>query len=113
MIHPDLLEHRNFAYDDIPWLDETKQFCLYYAVQAEGNITPIYYNTENVSQSDLDGLDSWFDLLDRVERPHRHRRHRVWRVHRRRHPGWAVLGEEWFDGLFANEPTVMPYGSAR
>ena len=24
-----------------------------------------------------------------------------------------MLGQEWYDGLFANEPTVMPYGSAR
>jgi iron(III) transport system substrate-binding protein len=114
MIHPDLLNHANFATDYIPWVDETKQYCLYYAVEAQGNIMSFYYNTETVSEEDYDNLNSWFDLHD--ER---------WRgrivigdiasgeASQDRNLAWVVLGQEWYDGLFANEPTVMPYGSAR
>jgi iron(III) transport system substrate-binding protein len=114
MIHPDLVDHANFAYDDIPWLDESRQFCLYYAIHAEGNITPIYYNTETVSQDDLDQLESWFDLLE----PRWNSRIVIGDIGSGESIGdvillWTVLGQEWFDGLFANEPTVMPYGSAR
>jgi iron(III) transport system substrate-binding protein len=114
MIHPDLLNHTNFATDYIPWVDETRQYCIYYAVEAEGNIMAFYYNTETVSQEDYDSINSWFDLLD--ER---------WRgrivigdiasgeASQDRNLAWTLLGQEWYDGLFANEPTVMPYGSAR
>ena len=114
MIHPDLLNHTNFATDYIPWVDETRQYCIYYAVEAEGNIMAFYYNTETVTPEDYDNINSWFDLHD--ER---------WRgrivigdiaggeASQDRNLAWVMLGQEWYDGLFANEPTVMPYGSAR
>jgi iron(III) transport system substrate-binding protein len=114
MIHPDLLNHSNFATDYIPWVEETRQYCIYYAVEAEGNIMAFYYNTDTVSQEDYDSINSWFDLLG--ER---------WRgrivigdiasgeASQDRNLAWTLLGQEWYDGLFANEPTVMPYGSAR
>jgi iron(III) transport system substrate-binding protein len=114
MIHPDLLNHTNFATDYIPWVDETRQYCIYYAVEAEGNIMAFYYNTETVTPEDYDSINSWFDLLE--ER---------WRgrivigdiaggeASQDRNLAWVTLGQEWYDGLFANEPTVMPYGSAR
>ena len=56
MIHPDLLNQTNFATDYIPWVDETEQFCLYYAVEAQGNIMSFYYNTETVTPEEYDNL---------------------------------------------------------
>ena len=114
MIHPDLLNHTNFATDYIPWVDETKKFCVYYATEAEGNIMAFYYNTDKVSQADLDSLNSWFDLLT----PRWKGKIEIGDIgggeaSQDRNLAWAVLGKEWFDGLFANEPKVFPYGSAR
>jgi iron(III) transport system substrate-binding protein len=114
MVHPDLINHTNFATDYIPWVDETRQYCIYYAVEAEGNIMAFYYNTETVSQEDYDSINSWFDLLG----PRWKGRIVMGDIasgeaSQDRNLAWVMLGQEWYDGLFANEPTVMPYGSAR
>ena len=114
MIHPDLLEHTGFATDYIPWVEETRQYCIYYAIEAEGNIMAFYYNTDTVSQEDYDSINSWFDLLE----PRWDGRIVLGDIasgeaSQDRNLAWTLLGEEWYDGLFANNPTVMPYGSAR
>ena len=113
-MHPDLINMAEWPVDYYPWVDVERQSCLYYAIEAEGNIMAFYYNTETVTQEDYDSINSWFDLLG--ER---------WtgrivigdiasgEASQDRNLAWTMLGEEWYEGLFDNEPTVMPYGSAR
>jgi iron(III) transport system substrate-binding protein len=114
LIHPDLLTQENFATDYMPWAEPDRRYCLYHAVEAEGNFLAFYYNTDTVSQEDYDSLNSWFDLLD----PRWKGRIVIGDIASGEASGdrnlaWETLGQEWYDGLFANEPIVMPYGSRR
>jgi ABC-type Fe3+ transport system substrate-binding protein len=90
------------------------KYCIYYATEAEGNIMAFYYNTDKVTQADLDSLNSWTDLL----KPRWKGKIEIGDIaggeaSQDRNLAWVVLGKSWFDGLFANEPKIFPYGSAR
>lgn len=114
-IHPELLAKTGFPMDYYPFVDTGHQ-CIYYAIEAEGNIGAFYYNTETVSQEDYDGLNSWFDL---VTNPRWKDRIIIGDINsgeasQDRALAWVLLGQEWFDGLLRDQtPTVMLYGSAR
>jgi iron(III) transport system substrate-binding protein len=114
LINPDAVNHTNFLTDHLPWVDEGKQYCTYYAVEAEGNIGAFYYNTDKVSKADLDSIKSWNDLLD----PKWKGKILIGDIasgedNSDRDLMWVTLGQKWFDGLLANQPFVMPYGSSR
>jgi ABC-type Fe3+ transport system substrate-binding protein len=114
MIHPDIGQGDLFATGYIPWAEADRKYCAEFAIQAGGNVSVFYYNTENVTEEDIANLNSYFDLHDPrwtgrivmgdvLEGQAGEVRNRT----------WAVLGEEWFDGIFANDVTVLPYGSER
>ena len=65
---PDVLDRsEGWQFDFIPWdaQDTEQQYVTYAVAQIATNfMTQLWYNTETVSQEDLDNLQSWDDLLD-------------------------------------------------
>ena len=68
LILPDVLDRsEGWQFDFIPWdaQDSEQQYVTYAVAQIATNfMTQLWYNTETVSQEDLDNLQSWDDLLD-------------------------------------------------
>ena len=68
LILPDVLDRsEGWQFDFIPWdaQDAEQQYVTYAVAQIATNfMTQLWYNTETVSQEDLDNLQSWDDLLD-------------------------------------------------
>ena len=67
-ILPDVLDRsEGWLLDFIPWdaQDTEQQYVSYAVAQIATNfMTQLWYNTETVSQEDLDNLQSWDDMLD-------------------------------------------------
>ena len=65
---PDVLDRsEGWQFDFIPWdaQDTEQQYVTYAVAQIATNfMTQLWYNTETVSQEDLDNLRSWDDLFD-------------------------------------------------
>src|SRR5204863_305021 len=55
---------KGFYINQAIWSDEGRQLCQYVAIEANANIGEFYYNTQKVSQAEIDSLKSWKDLLD-------------------------------------------------
>ena len=67
LIHPEALDRSTGSrLDYIPWheSDAEKQYVTLYLVDAQPNIIDFYYNTDNVTDEDLEQLQSWQDFLD-------------------------------------------------
>ena len=64
IIDPSILEDRsNWYYKDPVYLDSEGQYALANSISV-GNIGGIWYNTENVTQEELDSIQHYTDLLD-------------------------------------------------
>ena len=115
LVHPDILDRsEGWRLDYVPYADEPGTFCTNYAVQAAPNFLDLWYNTDNVSQADLDSIESWDDIND----PRWDGRVGIGDIASGeqsfdRTLAWMNLGEDWFDALLHNDPTVLPFGSAR
>ena len=114
IVHPEALDRSTgWRVDYFPWF-EGSEVCTFWALRADTNFLRLFYNTETVSQEDLDGLQSWWDVTD--ER---------WRGRisigaitegeqsQDRIAAWQKLGPDWYDALLGNEPIVNLYGAAR
>ena len=119
LIRPDAIDRSTGWYvDTIPWHpdDVDQQYCTNYSLRADTNFMPLYYNTDNVTAADLDGLHSWYDLLD----PKWKGRFAIGNAAAGeagtdRILGWIGLGgQEWFDRLLREmDPEVIVVDSAR
>lgn len=64
IIDPTILKDRsNWYYEEPVWMDLDRKYALANSISV-GNIGSIWYNTENVSQEDLDSIQHYRDLLD-------------------------------------------------
>ena len=107
---------KGFYYDKGPiWSDADRQFCQYVALEANVNIGEFYYNSQKVSQAEIDSLKSWKDLLD----PKWKGRIVIGDVATGeaatdRTRLWMAVGQSWFDTLIRTQaPKIVAYGDER
>jgi iron(III) transport system substrate-binding protein len=106
---------KGFYYDKAIWSDADRQFCQYVALEANVNIGEFYYNTQKVSQAELDSLKSWKDLLD----PKWKGRIVIGDIATGeaatdRTRLWMAVGQSWFDTLIRTQaPKIVAYGDER
>jgi iron(III) transport system substrate-binding protein len=116
LVHPEATDRSTgWRLDRIPWADEGNELCTYWGVRAIENFQWLFYNSDNVTQEELDSLESWYDLLD----PRWKGRIGIGAINEgeqsnMRTQAWLELGQEWFDGILRDqEPQVALYGAAR
>ncbi len=97
------------------WSDAGHQFCQYVAMDANFNNAEFYYNTQKVSQAEIDSVKAWKDLLD----PKWKGRIVIGDIASGeattdRTRLWMLLGQSWFDTLLrTQQPKVVVYGDER
>jgi len=118
LIHPEAIDRsEGWRLDYIPFAeyDLEQNYVTFMAMTAEPNVMQLWYNTDNVTQEELDSLDSWYDLLN----PAFQGRIAMGNVaegqqSEDRTKGWNLLGEEFFDRLMREmDVQVLPYGAGR
>jgi ABC-type Fe3+ transport system substrate-binding protein len=117
LIHPEVLDRSTgFAIDyPVYTAENAVGICQYVAVQAEPNVISWWYNTDEITQEEYDGVESFFDLLD----PKFNGRIVIGDVasseaNRDAVSMWEVVGQEWWDGLLEDmDVTVAAYGDER
>lgn len=113
--HPEVVDRsRNWLFDTYQWTDPERKYAASFALNIQHNIADIFYNTNNVSQEELDGVTSYQDFLKPEWRG------RIVAILDPFFQGgtsdrafmWLALGREWFDSFIRNaEPTLLQ-GSA-
>jgi len=116
LIHPDITDRSGWYLKDVPWFDAaTKQYVTLYIATLVPNVLNIYYNTDKVTQEDLDSVQSLQDLLD----PRWTGKIVVGNVaageaDREATDAWMVLGQSFFDELLSKQSVgVVPLGGSR
>jgi iron(III) transport system substrate-binding protein len=116
LINPEVLDRSKNYYVNQPiWSDPTHQFCQYVALDANVNAAEFYYNTQKVSQAEIDSVKGWKDLLD----PKWKGRIVIGDIasgeaSTDRGRLWLILGQSWFDTLLrTQQPKVVAYGDER
>lgn len=66
LIDPDIEDRSLWHVEEFPWVrtDIEKMYISEYLLRVEPNIFRTFYNTENVTQEDLDSITSWYDFID-------------------------------------------------
>jgi iron(III) transport system substrate-binding protein len=106
---------KGFYVDKAIWSDADRQFCQYVALEANVNIGEFYYNSQKVSQAEIDSVKSWKDLLD----PKWKGRIVIGDVATGeaatdRTRLWMAVGQSWFDTLIRTQaPKIVAYGDER
>lgn len=106
---------KGFLVNQPIWSDPGHVFCQYVAIDANVNAAEFYYNTQKVSQAEIDGVKSWKDLLD----PKWKGRIVIGDIasgeaSTDRARLWYLLGQSWFDTLLrVQQPKVVLYGDER
>ena len=106
---------KGFYTDQVLWSDADHQLCQYVAIESNWNIGEFYYNTQKVTQAEIDSVKSWKDLLDPK-----------WKgrivlgdiasgeAATDRTRVWMALGQPWFDTLIRTQaPRIITYGDER
>ena len=63
LIHPDVIDRsQGWYFDEVIWSDSEKEYVMADALTV-GDIGSIWYNSDNVSQAELDLIDDYTDLL--------------------------------------------------
>jgi ABC-type Fe3+ transport system substrate-binding protein len=118
LIHPEAIDRsEGWRLDYIPFAeyDLEQDYVTFMAMTAEPNVMQLWYNTDNVTQEELDSLQSWYDLLNPAFRG----RIAMGNVaegqqSEDRTKGWNLLGEAFFDRLMREmDVQVLPYGAGR
>jgi iron(III) transport system substrate-binding protein len=118
LIHPEAIDRsEGWRLDYIPFADYDldQNHVTFMAMTAEPNVMQLWYNTDNVSQEELDSLQSWYDLLDPAFRG----RIAMGNVaegqqSEDRAKAWHLLGEEFFERFMREmDVQVLPYGAGR
>ena len=97
------------------WSDPGHVYCQYVAIDANVNAAEFYYNTQKVSQAEIDSVKSWKDLLD----PKWKGRIVIGDIasgeaSTDRARLWYLVGQSWFDTLLrVQQPKVVVYGDER
>lgn len=106
---------KSFYTNQTLWSDEGHQFCQYVAIESNWNIGEFYYNTQKVSQAEIDSVKSWKDLLD----PKWKGRIVIGDIATGeaatdRTRLWMAVGPSWFDTLIRTQaPRIVLYGDER
>jgi ABC-type Fe3+ transport system substrate-binding protein len=116
-IHPQVVDRsRGWIHPHHVWLSEEPGYIAAYSLRTKANLASIYYNRDKVSEEEIDGLESWQDLLDPrwKERivctldPDAHLSTSHWQI------AWSVLGPNWFEHFIREiQPILLPEGSQR
>ena len=64
IIHPEVLDTSNWYGDQIWFNDDDQAHLIAYNGALEGNVNPIFYNTERVSQAEIDSINSIWDIVN-------------------------------------------------
>src|SRR5260221_1027448 len=116
IINPEATDRsKNFYITQSIWSDKDHVFCQYVAMDANYNNAEFYYNTQKVSQAEIDSVKGWKDLLDPK-----------WKgrivlgdlasgeASTDRGRLWLILGKDWFETLLRQQqPKVVAYGDER
>ena len=113
-IHPEVLDRsQNWLLTEWAWTDKANLYSPAYEVRMLPNIIEIYYNTNQVSQAEIDAVQSWQDFL----KPEWKARivsildPDVGGVTAERSLIWLLLGQEWLEPYVRNqEPNLLPGG---
>ncbi len=116
IINPEAIDRSKNFYVNTPiWSDPGHVFCQYIAMDANFNNAEFYYNTQKVSQAEIDSVKAWKDLLD----PKWKGRIVIGDISSGeastdRSRLWLLLGQSWFDTLLRTQaPKVVLYGDER
>ena len=115
IFHPEVTDRsKGWLVTDWAWTDQENKYSPAYNLRLRENIIEIFYNTDEVSQAEIDSVQSWQDFL----KPE-------WKgrivsildpdfggVTTDRTLMWILLGQEWYEPFIRNqEPTLLPGGS--
>lgn len=115
VIHPEAKDRSKGWAVNYAVYEDREGTCQYVALEAEANIGEFYYNSQKVTQAEIDSIKSWQDLLD----PKWKGRIVVGDVAsgeatNDRTTAWTVLGQKWFDTLLRQQAVkVIAYGDER
>jgi len=116
IFHPQALDRSTGWRVNYPvWVDEESTYCQYISYEAEVNIMEFFYNSDKVTQEELDFLQSWDDLLD----PRFKGRIVIGNIAedeaaQDRTTAFQVLGPEWFEKLLGElDVSVVAHGDER
>ena len=115
MIHPEVLDRsQGWLLKEWAWTDVDNAYSPAYNLRLRANIIEIFYNTNQVSQAEIDSVQSWYDFL----KPE-------WKgrivsildpdfggVITDRTLAWILLGQEFLEPYLRNqEPTLLSGGN--
>ena len=64
IMHPDLTDPDGWLIAPPPYDDTERKYVLSDSVNTKPNVKDIYYNTNKVSQAEIDSVEKWDDFLD-------------------------------------------------
>lgn len=112
LLHPQVRDRSSgWMHTRQVWLGDEPGYIAAFRLTAKANISDIYFNSQRVSQEEIDSIRSWQDLLDErwqgrvvsVLDPNARLTTSHW------HIPWLVLGNQWFDGFIRNvKPKLLP-----
>ena len=106
---------KGFYTNQTLWSDADHAYCQYVAIESNWNLGEFYYNTQKVSQAEIDSVKSWKDLLD----PKWKGRIVIGDIATGeaatdRTRLWMAVGQPWFDALLKTQaPKIVAYGDER
>ena len=115
MIHPEVVDRsENWLLTEWAWTDVENIYSPAFSLRMRPNIIHIYYNTNNVSQAEIDSVQSWQDFLKPEWKG------RIVSILDPDYGGattdrtltWLLLGKEWLEAFIRNqEPTFLSGGN--
>jgi iron(III) transport system substrate-binding protein len=115
IIYPDVLDRTNSFVNKLPYFDTQGKYVTLYMTILDPNVLNVYYNTQKVSKSEIDSIQSFNDLLDPK-----------WKGKiilgdvaageddTQAAQGWLTLGQSYYDKLVrTQDPKIEPLGGAR
>ena len=115
MIHPEVVDRsQNWLLTEWVWTDAPNLYSPAYEVRMRENFSNIYYNTNDVSQAEIDSVQSWQDFLKPEWKG------RIVSILDPDYGGattdrtltWLLLGKEWLEAFIRNqEPTFLSGGN--
>ncbi len=113
--HPEVVDRsQNWLFDTYQWTDPELAYAASFALNIQHNIADIFYNTDNVSQEELDGITSYQDFLKPEWKG------RIVSILDPFFQGgtsdrafmWLTLGQEWFDSFIRDQDPAFLQGDA-
>ena len=110
MIHPEVVDRsQNWLLTEWVWTDAANLYSPAYEVRMRPNIIEIFYNTDKVSQAEIDSVQSWQDFLKPEWKG------RMVSILDPDHGGvvtdrtlmWILLGKEWLDPYIRSQDVAF------